>query len=141
VQDLAGIDISWRRRRGLEAEGRLTEKTRSQFGDALHDMGRLGQKTGAGWYRYEAGKRKVDPVVTELVRSLAKQSGKAARSFPNDEIVNAVLNEMAAEGDAILKDGVALRASDIDLVLINGYGFPARRGGPMFQRNLRSSEK
>lgn len=138
VQDLAGIDIAWRRRRGLEAEGRLTEEAKSPFGDTLHELGRLGQKTGAGWYRYEAGKRVVDPAVTELVRNLAKQSGKSARNFSNDEIVDTVLAEMASEGQAILKDSVALRASDIDLVLINGYGFPARRGGPMFQQKLRS---
>jgi 3-hydroxyacyl-CoA dehydrogenase len=141
VQDLAGIDISWRRRRGLEAEGRLTEEARSLFGDALYDMGRLGQKSGAGWYWYEAGKRQVDPVVTELVRKLAAQSGLMPRSYSADEIIATVLDEMAMEGDQILKDGVALRESDIDLVLINGYGFPARRGGPMFQRNLKSAKQ
>jgi 3-hydroxyacyl-CoA dehydrogenase len=96
-------------------------------------MGRFGQKTGAGWYRYENGRRVVDPAVEEIVRAHAASTGLPQHTFALDEIVRRVLGVMAAEGDAILKEGIAARASDIDVVLLNGYGFPRHKGGPMWQ--------
>jgi 3-hydroxyacyl-CoA dehydrogenase len=132
VQDLAGLDISWARRKALAAEGRLG-RFASPLGDALCAMGRFGQKTGAGWYRYEDGRRLVDPVVTDLVR--ARQDG-GAQAVPAAGIVSRVLAAMAEEGDRIVAEGIAARPGDIDLVLVNGYGFPAHRGGPMFQASL-----
>jgi 3-hydroxyacyl-CoA dehydrogenase len=132
VQDLAGLDIAWARRKALAEEGRIG-RFASPLGDALCALGRFGQKTGAGWYRYQDGKRLVDPEVTALVR--ARQPA-GARAVPPQVIVDRVLAAMAEEGGRIVAEGIAARPGDIDLVLVNGYGFPAHRGGPMFQAGL-----
>jgi 3-hydroxyacyl-CoA dehydrogenase len=101
--------------------------------DALCERGRFGQKSGKGWYTYgEDGKRNPDPEVVELIRSLARQAGIPQRQFTEDEIVERTLYGLINEGARVLEEGFALRASDIDVIYVNGYGFPARRGGPMF---------
>jgi 3-hydroxyacyl-CoA dehydrogenase len=132
VDDMAGVDVAWRVRQEL---GQFTEPgvRRPLVQEALNTLGRLGQKTGAGWYRYEQGRTPVpDPDVTALIRSTASAAGIAQRSFTDEEIVERTIYAMINEGARVLEEGFAARASDIDVIYVNGYGFPAWRGGPMF---------
>src|ERR1700722_9154271 len=132
VGDLAGLDIGWalRKRRAAEFPGRDF----SNVSDALCEAGRFGQKTGAGWYRYEAGSRNPipDPKVTAIIEQYRRQKGITPREVSSQEIVERCVYALINEGARILEDGIAQRSSDIDLVYLNGYGFPAYRGGPMF---------
>ena len=136
VGDLAGLDIGWagRKRRAAAAVGKDAGKDFSVFADKLCEAGRYGQKTGAGWYRYEAGKREPipDPVVDEMLTRYRSDKGyTTARKFSDAEIVERCIYAMVNEGSRILEEGIAQRASDIDIVYLNGYGFPLQRGGPM----------
>jgi len=100
----------------------------------LCEEGRYGQKTGAGWYRYERGRRDAipDPAVDAMIAVYRKEIGVAPREIGEPEIVDRLILALVNEGARILEDGIALRASDIDLVYLTGYGFPLYRGGPMF---------
>lgn len=124
--DLAGLDISWRNRKALG--------TRAEIADSLCEMGRFGQKTGKGFYRYEAGSRTPipDPEVDELIVAASKRLGRTRKKFSAQEIVERLVFPMINEGARILDEGIATRASDIDLIWVYGYGFPVYRGGPMF---------
>jgi len=130
--DLAGLDVGWRIRkeyRHLEQPG-----IRQPFAeDRLCELGRYGQKTGAGWYKYD-GQRKaqLDPAVDEFVAKWVAEAGIAQRQISASEIVDRCLYALVNEGARILEEGFALRASDIDIIYLNGYGFPAHRGGPMW---------
>ncbi len=132
MSDLAGGDVSWaiRKRRYLEQPGRK----RQIIPDRLCELGRFGQKTSAGWYRYEPGKRDAvtDPIVDELIVSYSKEAGIPRREIGDEEIVQRCVFALVNEGALILEEGIAQRASDIDLVYLAGYGFPPYRGGPMF---------
>jgi 3-hydroxyacyl-CoA dehydrogenase len=129
--DLAGNDIGWaiRKRRYVEKPGLRYSKT----ADLLCEMGRYGQKTGAGWYDYVPGKR--DAIPSELVdHMLVKHRadlGITPRKISDDEIVHRLVYSLVNEGARIVEEGIALRASDIDMVYLTGYGFPLWRGGPM----------
>jgi len=130
--DLAGLDVGWRIRkeyRHLEVPG-----IRQPFAeDRLCELGRYGQKTGAGWYKYDDQRRATpDPLVTELVRKWVDEAGIAQRQISAGEITDRCLYALVNEGARILEEGYALRASDIDIIYLNGYGFPAHRGGPMW---------
>jgi 3-hydroxyacyl-CoA dehydrogenase len=130
--DLAGLDVGWRIRkeyRHLEVPG-----IRQPFvEDRLCELGRYGQKTGAGWYKYNDQRRAAaDPVVGELIRKWVKEAGIPQRQISAAEITDRCLYALVNEGARILEEGYALRASDIDIIYINGYGFPAHRGGPMW---------
>ena len=129
--DLAGNDIGWaiRKRRASERANMKYSKT----ADLLCEMGRFGQKTGAGWYDYQAGKRDAIPskVVTDMVEKHRKDQGIEPRKISDDEIVQRLVFALVNEGAHILEDGIASKASDIDMVYITGYGFPMYRGGPM----------
>ena len=129
--DLAGLDIGWatRKRRAAEAGVAMTPVV----ADLLCEAGRFGQKTGAGWYRYEAGKREpiADPLVEQMIGRYRDEHGIAARTIGDAEIVERCIYALVNEGARILGEGIAARASDIDIVYLNGYGFPLRRGGPM----------
>ncbi len=131
--DLAGLDVSWRIRKRRQAEGKDNYPGHA-VGDRLCEMGRFGQKTGAGWYRYEAGSRAPipDPLVERLVLEAAGELGIKRRRIETREILERCMYPLINEGAKILDEGLALRASDIDIVWIYGYGFPAYRGGPMF---------
>ncbi|WP_028034344.1 3-hydroxyacyl-CoA dehydrogenase NAD-binding domain-containing protein [Chelativorans sp. J32] len=131
VFDLAGLEIAWARRK-RQAATRDPSERYVEIADRLCEMGRFGQKTGRGWYTYPDGKRTVDPEVTALIDACRAAKGIVPRQIAAAEIASRLLSAMAAEGNALLKEGIAERASDIDLVLINGYGFPAYRGGPMY---------
>jgi 3-hydroxyacyl-CoA dehydrogenase len=131
VFDLAGLEIAWARRK-RQAATRDPAERYVDIADRLCEAGRFGQKTGRGWHAYPEGKRTVDPEVTALIEAARATKGIVARQIQEAEIVARLLAAMAAEGKKILAEGIAERASDIDLVMINGYGFPAYRGGPMF---------
>jgi 3-hydroxyacyl-CoA dehydrogenase len=130
--DLAGLDVGWRIRkeyRHLETPG-IRQPIAE---DRLCEMGRYGQKTGAGWYKYDANRRAVpDPEVAQFVRSWAAEAKIPQRQISADEIVDRCIYGLVNEGARILEEGFALRAVDIDIIYINGYGFPAHRGGPMW---------
>jgi 3-hydroxyacyl-CoA dehydrogenase len=132
VGDLAGLDIGWALRKRRSAE--FPDRDFSTVADDLCEAGRFGQKTGAGWYRYEPGSRNPipDPKVTAIIEQYRAQKGIAPRKVSSQEIVERCIYALINEGARILEDGIAQRASDIDLVYLNGYGFPAYRGGPMF---------
>ena len=131
VFDLAGLEIAWARRK-RQAATRDPEERYVHIADRLCEAGRFGQKTGRGWYAYPEGKRAIDPEVTAMIEASRAAKGIVPRHIPEAEIVSRLLAAMAAEGKAILAEGIAERAGDIDLVMINGYGFPAHKGGPMF---------
>jgi 3-hydroxyacyl-CoA dehydrogenase len=132
VGDLAGLDVGWR----IRKEYRHLEKPgiRQAFaGDNLCEMGRYGQKTGAGWYKYDENRRAIpDPEVAQLVRKWAAAAGVPQREISKEEIVDRGVYALVNEGARILEEGLALRAVDIDIIYLNGYGFPAYRGGPMW---------
>jgi 3-hydroxyacyl-CoA dehydrogenase len=132
MSDLAGNDIGWavRKRRATENPG----PGFSPLPDRLCEQGRFGQKTGAGWYRYEPGKRTAlpDPIVERMIVERSAEAGIARRPIEDREIVDRCVLALVNEGARILEDGIALRASDIDVVYTLGYGFPRHRGGPMF---------
>jgi 3-hydroxyacyl-CoA dehydrogenase len=132
MSDLAGGDVSWliRKRRYAEQPGRK----RQIIPDRLCELGRFGQKTSAGWYRYEPGKREAipDPIVDQLIVSYSKEAGIPRRKISDEEIVQRCVFALVNEGALILEEGIAQRASDVDLVYLAGYGFPPFRGGPMF---------
>lgn len=135
VNDLAGNDVSWYIRKRHLAEGRFGEGGYTgAVADALCEQGRFGQKTGAGWYRYEEGNRAPapDPEVEKIILEVAEKKGIERRTFGDDEILTRLHGALVNEGARILEEGYALRASDIDIIYIYGYGFPAWRGGPMF---------
>jgi len=131
VSDLAGNDIGWYIRKRHYAEH--PDEPRQIIADKVCELGRFGQKTGSGWYRYEAGKRDAlpDPVVEEIVLAGSKEMGITRRKIGNDEIVERCVYALVNEGARILEEGIAQRASDIDMVYLTGYGFPVYRGGPM----------
>jgi len=131
VFDLAGLEIAWARRK-RQAATRDPGERYVEIRDRLCEAGRFGQKVGRGWYLYRDGKREIDPDVTTLIEAARAAKGIRPRAIQADEIIRRLLSAMAEEGAALLSEGVAARASDIDLVMINGYGFPAYEGGPMF---------
>ncbi len=134
--DLAGLDIGWatRKRKASEAGLPMTPVV----ADKLCEAGRYGQKTGAGWYRYEAGKR--DPIpdaVTEtLIAEYRAAQGITPRKISDAEVIERCIFALVNEGARILAEGIAARASDIDIAYLNGYGFPLHRGGPMLYADL-----
>lgn len=132
VSDLGGLDVAWRIRQ--EHRHLLKPGERETFVESkLYDMGRLGQKTAAGWYKYDENRRAVvDPEVTNLVRKWSTEAGVPQRQISAEEILDRCVYRLVNEGARILEDGIALRSGDIDVIYLNGYGFPAYRGGPMW---------
>jgi 3-hydroxyacyl-CoA dehydrogenase len=130
--DLAGLDIGWRIRKehpGLYKPG----VRRPVAEDRLCELGRFGQKTGAGWYKYDENRRAIpDPEVAALVRHWAADGGIAQRQPSSEEIVERCVYALVNEGARVLEEGIALRAVEIDIIYLHGYGFPAYRGGPMW---------
>jgi 3-hydroxyacyl-CoA dehydrogenase len=132
VSDLAGLDVGYRIRKERKLTGEAAQFAR--VADKIVEMGRLGQKTGAGYYKYDANrKRQNDPEIEALIRAEGEALQIKQRSIPGDEVVERSLLRLANEGAKILAEGIALRSSDIDTMYLNGYGFPAWRGGPMWQ--------
>jgi 3-hydroxyacyl-CoA dehydrogenase len=123
--------VGWyiRKRRYVEKPNLRYSKT----ADLLCELGRFGQKTGAGWYDYQAGKRDAipSPVVEKMIEDHRAAMGITPRKISDDEIVHRLVFALVNEGARLLEEGIALRASDIDMVYLTGYGFPLHRGGPM----------
>jgi 3-hydroxyacyl-CoA dehydrogenase len=132
MADLAGIDVGWRIRQ--ESKHLLKPGQRQPLvEDKLYALGRYGQKTGRGWSLYDANRRaSADPEVAALIEETAREAGIERREIAAEEIVDRCILALVNEGARILEEGVALRAVDIDVVYLNGYGFPRERGGPMF---------
>ena len=132
MSDLSGNDIILATRKRRREKN--PENPQSAAPDRLCELGRFGQKTGAGWYRYETGKRTPlnDPAVDALLAEHRKAIGVPARKVSDEEIIERCVIALANEGARILEDGIALRSVDIDMVYLTGYGFPRYRGGPMF---------
>jgi 3-hydroxyacyl-CoA dehydrogenase len=125
MSDLAGLDVGWRIRKG--------RGEKAPVADQLCELGRFGQKTGAGFYRY-AGDRtpRPDPEVEKIIVEASAARGVTRRPIPDEEILQRLLYPMVNEGARILEEGIAARPGDIDVIWVNGYGWPAWRGGPMF---------
>lgn len=135
--DLAGLDIGYMTRRREDAT-RPADARYVAIADRLYELGRLGQKTGAGWYRYEDGRTPIaDPAVEAIVVEESRKKGINRRPFAADEIRTRALCALVNEGARILAEGIALRPVDIDMVWLFGYGFPAYEGGPMFWADRR----
>ncbi len=132
VSDLAGLDIGYKAR---QANTNLPDDPRYfRIGNRLVEMGRLGQKSGAGFYRYESGTRECfpDPLVDDAIRREARQLGVEQRAITDEEIVERLIYSLINQGAYILEEKIAQRPGDIDIVFTTGYGFPVHRGGPMF---------
>ena len=133
--DLAGLDVSWRIRQGRGLPERLPEGARyCGIPDLICERGRFGQKTGAGYYKYEKGDRTryPDPEIEALIVNYSQAKGIQRRDISREEIVERSMYALINEGARILEEGIAQRASDIDVIYVYGYGFPAYLGGPMF---------
>jgi 3-hydroxyacyl-CoA dehydrogenase len=135
--DMAGLAVGYVVRR-QQAESRPPEQRYSDIEDRIVEMGRLGQKTGAGWYTYEEGSRSPipDPEIEAMIVATSRDRGIERREFNDREIIERCLYPLVNEGAALLDEGVAIRSSDIDVVWVHGYGFPRFRGGPMFWADL-----
>ena len=135
VNDLAGNDVGWRIRKGKGEDYYKGKKYASTIADRICEEGRFGQKVGKGFYKYDpqTRKRETDPEVTKIIEEVRREKGINPRKIDSDEILSRLHGALIIEGTRILEEGHALRASDIDVCYINGYGFPAHRGGPMWQ--------
>jgi len=133
VSDLAGLDVGWYIRK-RQAATRPAHLRYSKVADQICEMGRFGQKTNAGWYRYEAGNRTPipDPQIEALIVKASAEAGIQRREISDQEILERCMYALVNTGAKILEEGIALRACDIDIVYVYGYGFPRYRGGPMF---------
>ena len=135
MQDIAGIDVGARIRQHLKSLGKTrAEGPQSDVPDLLYEMGRYGQKTGAGWYRYEPDTRTPipDPMIDTLAVEAARRRNVTRRAVPDEEIVTRISVALANEGARILDEGYASRAGDIDVIYCYGFGYPRHLGGPMF---------
>jgi 3-hydroxyacyl-CoA dehydrogenase len=134
MSDLAGIDVSWRIRGEHTKTGIGRPLIRAPLVlNRLYELGRFGQKTGAGWSKYDEKRTRIaDPEVEALNRKTAQEAGIKQRKISDQEIVERCIYSLINEGARVLEEGIALRASDIDVVYLKGYGFPVWRGGPMF---------
>jgi 3-hydroxyacyl-CoA dehydrogenase len=132
VYDLAGLDIS----RAIEkrrAETRPTEERFSPLLERICALGRHGQKTGAGWYAYEGGRKAIpDPIIETMLADRSAEMGINRRDISDEEILQRCVYSLINEGSRILEEDLAIRSSDVDVIWLHGYGFPRWRGGPMF---------
>jgi 3-hydroxyacyl-CoA dehydrogenase len=131
MQDMAGLDIIWANRKA-QASRRDPEERYVRIVDLICERGRFGRKTGSGYYSYASKTPAPDDETLAIIAGERRRKGIVSRNFTADEIMDRILLAMINEGARILDEGIALRSSDIDVVLVNGYGFPRWRGGPMF---------
>ncbi|MGB3409474.1 MAG: 3-hydroxyacyl-CoA dehydrogenase NAD-binding domain-containing protein, partial [Jannaschia sp.] len=131
VQDMAGLDIAWAMRKRRAATRDPSERYVT-IADRLCEAGRLGRKTGAGWYAYDGGKPVPDPAVAVIIADARADAGIVSRAFTDARIMDRIMGAMTTEAQAVLAEGIARQASDIDVTMVAGYGFPRWRGGPMF---------
>jgi 3-hydroxyacyl-CoA dehydrogenase len=134
MRDMSGLDVGWRMRANRIAEGKLdiTAEEYMPLADRLCEANRFGQKTGAGYYVYDGRNASPDPAVEKMLHDVAAEKGVVRKAISDEEILNRIVIAIVNEGADILQEGIAQRASDIDIVYTSGYGFPKYRGGPMF---------
>jgi len=135
MSDLAGLDVGWRIRQGKGLPGSLLAGERyCEIGDRICEKGRFGQKTGGGYYNYEPGNRSAqrDPEIEQLILDYSREKGVERRAIDASEVLERLMYALINEGAWILEEGIAQRASDIDVIYVYGYGVPAYLGGPMF---------
>ncbi|MCI9867258.1 enoyl-CoA hydratase/isomerase family protein [Rhizobium skierniewicense] len=130
VQDMSGLDIAWAQRKA-KASSRPSGERVAHIADRLCEAGRLGRKTGKGWYDYGSGKPVLDDETRDIILDESKRAGITRRSFTEADIMSRILLTIQKEGMAVLTEGIAENADDIDVVMVNGYGFPRHKGGPM----------
>lgn len=142
VNDMSGLDVGYRIRQRQRAN-RDPDERYPTLADRIVEMGRHGQKTGTGYYRYEEGSRTPipDPEIEELVVAGSRELGIERRDISDQEIRERLLWQLVNEGARILEEGIAQRSSDIDVIYVDGYGFPAHEGGPMFHADLVGLDK
>jgi 3-hydroxyacyl-CoA dehydrogenase len=138
VQDMSGLDIAWAQRKARASHLDPNERY-AHIADRLCEAGRLGRKTGKGWYSYSTGKPLPDMMVQRIIEDESAKAGRIRREFSCQEIIARILRCMQAEGQAILDEGIAESPADIDVVMVLGYGFPRHKGGPMFMAGPDSS--
>ena len=133
MADMAGLDIGWRIRKS-KAAARSNNFRYSKIADLICEQGRFGQKTGAGWYRYEKDDRTPipDPEIECLIVQASKDVGIKRWEISDEEVLKRCIYPLVNEGAKLLEEGLAIRSSDIDVIWIYGYGFPRYRGGPMY---------
>ncbi|WP_306120351.1 MULTISPECIES: 3-hydroxyacyl-CoA dehydrogenase NAD-binding domain-containing protein [unclassified Roseitalea] len=133
MQDMAGLDIAWAMRKRRAATRDPNERY-VDIADTLCEAGRFGQKTGKGWYLHDGTSRtgRPDPEVEAIIVDASRRKGIERRSFSHEQIIDRLLGALRAEADAVLAEGIAASPDAIDVVMVNGYGFPRWRGGPMF---------
>jgi 3-hydroxyacyl-CoA dehydrogenase len=131
VQDLSGLDIAWAQRRAAGAT-RDRSQPYCHIADRLCELGRLGRKATKGWYDYGSGEPQTDPAVTRIIEEERVRTASTVREFSDEEIIRRIIRVMQQEGEALLAEGIAESAADIDVVMVSGYGFPRHRGGPMY---------
>jgi 3-hydroxyacyl-CoA dehydrogenase len=132
VDDMGGLDVAWRVRQELH-QFEEPGARKPIVADVLVGMGRLGQKTGMGWYRYGEDRKPIpDPDIVALIEREAAKAGIVRRAVSDEEIRERAIYALINEGARVLEDGIASRAADIDVIYLTGYGFPGYRGGPMF---------
>ena len=143
MRDMAGLDVGWRIRANRIKEGTLDPNAPNYMPllDRLCEQGRFGQKTGAGIYKYEGRNARPDPETEELLKQISAEKGITRREISEDEIIWRILGAAVNEGAKILEEGIAQRASDIDVTYAYGYGFPKYRGGPMFWAEQQGLDK
>ena len=134
VQDMSGLDIAWAQRKAAAANRPVGQRY-AHIADRLCEAGRLGRKAGKGWYDYSTGSAIPDPEVEQIITQERDRVGRSAQTFTGDAIMHRILTIMQNEGQAILREGIAESAADIDVVMVLGYGFPRHKGGPMFMRD------
>ena len=134
MSDLAGNDVGWRIRQGKKEKEKRNVRYTGYVADAICELGRFGQKTGAGYYKYNLPDRTPipDPEVEKIIEETSKKLGITRRAISDQEILERALYPMVNEGAKILEEGMAQRALDIDVIWVNGYGWPVYRGGPMW---------
>lgn len=130
VQDMSGLDIAWAQRKARAAARPATLRY-AHIADRLCEAGRLGRKSGKGWYDYSTGVALPDPEVARVITEESARAGQTRRHFFNDEIMDRILHIMQDEGRALLDEGIAETAGDIDVVMVTSFGFPRHKGGPM----------
>ena len=131
--DMAGLDVGWLVRKAKAEERPTNEEYGGTIPDRICELGRYGQKTGGGYYDYKEGDRTPIPntQVQDIIEQVSKEKNIARTDFDNEEIIKRSLYPLVNIGAQILEEGMAMRPSDIDIIYINGYGFPAYKGGPM----------
>ncbi|WP_246667076.1 3-hydroxyacyl-CoA dehydrogenase NAD-binding domain-containing protein [Agrobacterium sp. T29] len=139
VQDMSGLDIAWAQRKA-KAPSRSGGERVAHIADRLCEAGRFGRKTGKGWYDYASGKPVLDDEVKDIIFDESKRAGISRRPFTEADIMSRIILTIQKEGMAVLKEDIAENAGDIDVVMVNGYGFPRHRGGPMHMANAESIE-